>query len=488
MQLSVTRSELINSAGVEYRLHSDGEPLRNNSAGVFRNRGTLRKAAGSGTATTRLQFMDTAGTLAVDEGILSISASANEFHGTTVELAAGTALWMAGRVTSNITVNAAGAATVRLASDGYEQSVQSDISVNGPATVELVDGYLMMTGSFTGAEASFRWRGGRLQYSLVTNEVPCLFDGGSSALLLNSVLALKDGVTQTNMQVILSSSTLRNATGSVYEICSDGEMIRQSAAGTFRNEGTLLKTGGQGITDVTSGFANFGGTVGAEVGALRFHTLLDITNGALHLAFGGTNDYGQVVSVGAVSLGGELNVQLRDGYTPAFGDRFAILWGSSLSGTFTATNLPALAGDLIWRLVQDGTSVTLSVVDVGDTDGDGLPDSWEIDYFGSITVTSGGTNNYDGDVQTDLQEWIGGSNPTNPASTFGVKAVGGDSEGYVLHWDSITGRFYGVSTRTNLVMGDDYEYITNGLDGTGEEMMYTNAIGPGEYYRIHVSD
>lgn len=45
-----------------------------------------------------------------------------------------------------------------------------------------------------------------------------------------------------------------------------------------------------------------------------------------------------------------------------------------------------------------------------DTDGDGLPDTWEIDYFGNIT-TEDGTGDFDGDRLTNLQEFHLGTNP-----------------------------------------------------------------------------
>ncbi len=50
----------------------------------------------------------------------------------------------------------------------------------------------------------------------------------------------------------------------------------------------------------------------------------------------------------------------------------------------------------------------------GDTDSDGLPDSWEMQYFGNLNQTANG--NPDGDGLTNYEEWLYGTNPTLPDS------------------------------------------------------------------------
>jgi Bacterial TSP3 repeat len=46
-----------------------------------------------------------------------------------------------------------------------------------------------------------------------------------------------------------------------------------------------------------------------------------------------------------------------------------------------------------------------------DTDGDGLPDLWERNYFG--TLSQGANDDYDGDGWTNLQEYQNGTDPTS---------------------------------------------------------------------------
>ena len=98
---------------------------------------------------------------------------------------------------------------------------------------------------------------------------------------------------------------------------------------------------------------------------------------------------------------------------------------------------------------------------VGDKDGDGLPNAWELEYFGHPTnaVPSG---NGDGDGMDNLSEFIAGTDPTNAASFFAASA-GLDPSGFVVSWNSVSGRTYSVlhngavtGSFTNLAGGMDY--------------------------------
>ncbi len=63
-----------------------------------------------------------------------------------------------------------------------------------------------------------------------------------------------------------------------------------------------------------------------------------------------------------------------------------------------------------------GVIVNNGVSDVcgPDSDSDGLPDSWEWQYFGNLS--QGPTDNPDGDGLTNYEEWLYGTNPTLPDS------------------------------------------------------------------------
>src|ERR1035437_3911018 len=78
-----------------------------------------------------------------------------------------------------------------------------------------------------------------------------------------------------------------------------------------------------------------------------------------------------------------------------------------------------------------------------DTDGDGLPDAWELQYFGNLN--QGPNDDPDRDGFSNLAEYQNGSNPTNPNS------VPGDTDGDNLPdaWE-----MFAFGTLTNWAYGD----------------------------------
>ncbi len=58
-----------------------------------------------------------------------------------------------------------------------------------------------------------------------------------------------------------------------------------------------------------------------------------------------------------------------------------------------------------------------------DNDGDGLPDAWELQYFGNLNQT--GSGDYDGDGLTNLEEYQRGLNPAQYDSMNGLSAGNG---------------------------------------------------------------
>jgi subtilisin family serine protease len=87
-----------------------------------------------------------------------------------------------------------------------------------------------------------------------------------------------------------------------------------------------------------------------------------------------------------------------------------------------------------------------------DTDSNGLPDWWELMYFGHLTGTDPNADP-DHDGMSNLAEWIAGTNPTNAASVLHASVASTNSGGAAVSWSSVAGKFYWVESSPNLEAG-----------------------------------
>ena len=90
-----------------------------------------------------------------------------------------------------------------------------------------------------------------------------------------------------------------------------------------------------------------------------------------------------------------------------------------------------------------------------DSDGDGIPDWWLIQYFKHPTGQAGDLSRWqddaDGDGMNNLQEFLAGTIPTNPGSVLALR-IAADASGtnMLLNWAAVSGKNYQVLSTTNL--------------------------------------
>jgi hypothetical protein len=119
---------------------------------------------------------------------------------------------------------------------------------------------------------------------------------------------------------------------------------------------------------------------------------------------------------------------------------------------------------------------------LADTDSDGLPDSWENENFGNLTVTA--TADSDGDGNSNLMEYLAGTDPGSAASVF--RPTSHVAEGnLVLSVPTVSGRSYRVWGTPNLhSTWVEHDTITG--DGTTVEWLYALSQSPKYFLRIEI--
>jgi hypothetical protein len=122
-----------------------------------------------------------------------------------------------------------------------------------------------------------------------------------------------------------------------------------------------------------------------------------------------------------------------------------------------------------------------------DIDFDGMPDAWELQYFGNATGAVA-TADYDQDGFSNMDECVSGNDPTNPASFFRItsqSSLNTTGAPFVVSWEPMLGRIYGVLWSDSLVGGftnisGDIPYPTGSYTDTVQR------AGQQHFYRIEV--
>lgn len=186
---------------------------------------------------------------------------------------------------------------------------------------------------------------------------------------------------------------------------------------------------------------------------------------------------GQTLSSNAVQIGPAFYTYNRaqvfiNSVNPA-----TFVQSSQSSVTLSATNRG--------RLERVDLLVSMSFVD---TDGDGLPDNWEQQYFGGLGQNA--NQDFDHDGMTNLDEYKAGTNPADPNSRFAfIRVERHPASGLVVQWASVQGESYQLQRSGDLL--SNFSTIQSSVSATPPVNTYhdSTAIGAGPFfYRLRLNE
>ena len=152
------------------------------------------------------------------------------------------------------------------------------------------------------------------------------------------------------------------------------------------------------------------------------------------------------------------------------------------------TNVIETSVDSSWQANQTWTLVTSGTLNQTSSDGNGLPDWWEMLYFGHLGVNP----NADADTNgfTNLQKYWAGLNPLDPTSTVLITKVEITHATALIHFSTVLGRTYTVEKTTAFTPGS-WSAVGQPIVGTGSEQIVSDSIGLDQssrfFYRLVVA-
>ncbi len=125
-------------------------------------------------------------------------------------------------------------------------------------------------------------------------------------------------------------------------------------------------------------------------------------------------------------------------------------------------------------------SQAFDVLSVDDSDGDGIPDSWELAYFGALGTPDGQANSDpDGDGLTNAGEFEAGTNPLDGASGARLTRVERHGAQMRIYFPTVAGRRYSLEQRT-AGLPRAWRSVAGPIAGAGAELSFEISVGPAE--------
>jgi len=169
-----------------------------------------------------------------------------------------------------------------------------------------------------------------------------------------------------------------------------------------------------------------------------------------------------------------------------FNQTNAIAWGTN--SILVLTNIGAGQAGLYHVVVSNSLGVATSrlavlVVTHVDTDGDGMPDDWELANGLNPNDANDRQLDSDGDGLLNWQEYIAGTSPTNAQDVLKFELVGTPDGKWLLRFRAVSNHTYTIEQRLSLTSGDWQRLYDIPAVATNRMIELTNA-GGARFYRV----
>jgi hypothetical protein len=167
------------------------------------------------------------------------------------------------------------------------------------------------------------------------------------------------------------------------------------------------------------------------------------------------------------------------------GETGVFSWHVVGMGTAGTTNHVEFTAD-------DGTVVvtnTATIIVPWDSNGNGMPDDWEFNYFGNLDQTAAG--DFDEDGFSNYAEWVAGTNPDGPGDYIGWEWQGKDGAAWKLTFKAKPYGVYHIEGKDDTAQDGVTAWyhlgsLTNGASDTAEWEDSTYPEAGTRYYRIKI--
>ena len=127
------------------------------------------------------------------------------------------------------------------------------------------------------------------------------------------------------------------------------------------------------------------------------------------------------------------------------------------------------------------------IVGGADTDGDGMPDSYELAQGFNPNNPADAQQDADGDGATNLDEYLAGTDPHDAASKLALQVVSVTSTAATLRFTAVANKSYSIQYRNSLSGGSWQTLVPVPAQGATHTVTYSDTLPPGlaaRFYRV----